>query len=106
MRQVAEQTGNRIRLGPRTLYSSIRSLLENGLIEELDSREDAASATSNSLTTSKCLSATLVGETPACATHSGVRHRLHDHFGMGVPETVPSIPTPPAPGPKSAPNRV
>jgi DNA-binding PadR family transcriptional regulator len=43
MRQVAEQTGNRIRLGPGTLYSSIRSLLENGLIEELHSREDAAS---------------------------------------------------------------
>ena len=43
MRQVAEQTGNRIRLGPGTLYSSIRSLLENGLIEELDSREDAVS---------------------------------------------------------------
>ena len=43
MRQVAEQTGNRIRLGPGTLYSSIRSLLENGLIEELDSREDAGS---------------------------------------------------------------
>jgi len=43
MRQVAEQTGNRIRLGPGTLYSSIRSLLENGLIEELDSQEDAGS---------------------------------------------------------------
>jgi len=43
MRQVAEQTGNRVRLGPGTLYSSIRSLLENGLIEELDSREDADS---------------------------------------------------------------
>ena len=43
MRQVAEQTGNRIRLGPGTLYSSIRSLLENGLIEELDLQEDAGS---------------------------------------------------------------
>jgi len=43
MRQVAEQTGNRIRLGPGTLYSSIRSLLENGLIEELDSQEDTGS---------------------------------------------------------------
>lgn len=43
MRQVAEQTGNRVRLGPGTLYSSIRSLLENGLIEELDSREDPGS---------------------------------------------------------------
>ncbi|HLK04359.1 MAG TPA: helix-turn-helix transcriptional regulator [Candidatus Acidoferrum sp.] len=43
MRQVAEQTDGRIRLGPGTLYSSIRSLLENGLIEELDAREDADS---------------------------------------------------------------
>jgi DNA-binding PadR family transcriptional regulator len=43
MRQVAEQTDGRIRLGPGTLYSSIRSLLENGLIEELDGREDADS---------------------------------------------------------------
>lgn len=41
MRQVAEQTGNRVRLGPGTLYSSIRVLLENGLIEESTAREDA-----------------------------------------------------------------
>ncbi len=41
MRLVAEQTGGRIRLGPGTLYSSIRTLLEEGLIEELDAREDA-----------------------------------------------------------------
>jgi DNA-binding PadR family transcriptional regulator len=40
MRQVADQTGGRIRLGPGTLYSSIRSLLEGKLIEELDSAED------------------------------------------------------------------
>ena len=44
MRQVAEQTGGRIRLGPGTLYSSIRVLLENGLIEEAAAREDADSA--------------------------------------------------------------
>ena len=44
MRQVAEQTGGRIRLGPGTLYSSIRVLLENGLIEESVAREDADSA--------------------------------------------------------------
>jgi DNA-binding PadR family transcriptional regulator len=37
MRQVAEQTGGRMRLGPGTLYSSIQSLLEEGLIEEVDS---------------------------------------------------------------------
>jgi DNA-binding PadR family transcriptional regulator len=42
MRQVAEQTGGRMRLGPGTLYSSIQSLLEGKLIEELDSREDSS----------------------------------------------------------------
>jgi DNA-binding PadR family transcriptional regulator len=41
MRQVAEQTGGRMRLGPGTLYSSVQSLLEEGLIEEVDVREDA-----------------------------------------------------------------
>jgi DNA-binding PadR family transcriptional regulator len=41
MRQVAEQTEGRLRLGPGTLYSSIQSLLEAKLIEELDRREDA-----------------------------------------------------------------
>ena len=41
MRQVAEQTDGRMRLGPGTLYSSIQSLLEAKLIEELDTREDA-----------------------------------------------------------------
>lgn len=37
MRRVAEQTANRMRLGPGTLYSSIQTLLENQLIEEVDS---------------------------------------------------------------------
>jgi DNA-binding PadR family transcriptional regulator len=41
MRQVAEQTDGRMRLGPGTLYSSIQSLLEAKLIEELGAREDA-----------------------------------------------------------------
>jgi DNA-binding PadR family transcriptional regulator len=40
MRQVAEQTDGRMRLGPGTLYSSIQSLLEGKFIEELDLRED------------------------------------------------------------------
>jgi DNA-binding PadR family transcriptional regulator len=40
MRQVAEQTGGRMRLGPGTLYSSIQSLLEEKFIEEVDLRED------------------------------------------------------------------
>lgn len=35
MRRVAEQTANRMRLGPGTLYSSIQTLLENQLIEEV-----------------------------------------------------------------------
>ena len=41
MRQVAEQTEGRMRLGPGTLYSSIQSLLEARFIEEVDQREDA-----------------------------------------------------------------
>ena len=42
MRQVAEQTAGRMRLGPGTLYSSIQTLLEEKCIEEIDLREDAA----------------------------------------------------------------
>jgi DNA-binding PadR family transcriptional regulator len=42
MRQVAEQTAGRIRLGPGTLYSSIQTLLEESCIQEVDLREDAA----------------------------------------------------------------
>jgi DNA-binding PadR family transcriptional regulator len=42
MRQVVEQTGGRMRLGPGTLYSSIQTLLEEGCIEEVDAREDVA----------------------------------------------------------------
>ena len=41
MRQVANQTEGRMRLGPGTLYSSIKTLLEARLIEEIDSRADA-----------------------------------------------------------------
>jgi DNA-binding PadR family transcriptional regulator len=41
MRQVEEQTGGRMRLGPGTLYNSIQSLLEEKLIEEVAPREDA-----------------------------------------------------------------
>ena len=40
MRQVASQTGGRMRLGPGTLYSSIQALLEAKYIEEIDLRED------------------------------------------------------------------
>jgi DNA-binding PadR family transcriptional regulator len=41
MRQVAEQTAGRMRLGPGTLYSSIQALLEAKCIEEVDLREDS-----------------------------------------------------------------
>ena len=40
MRQVEEQTGGRMRLGPGTLYNSIQTLLEAKLIAEIDLRED------------------------------------------------------------------
>jgi DNA-binding PadR family transcriptional regulator len=40
MRQVAEQTSGRMRLGPGTLYNSLQTLLEAKFIEELDQRED------------------------------------------------------------------
>ena len=36
MRQVEDQTGGRVRLGPGTLYSSIQGLVEEKLIEETD----------------------------------------------------------------------
>lgn len=41
MRQVEEQTDGKMRLGPGTLYSSIQTLLEAGLIEERDPRGEA-----------------------------------------------------------------
>ncbi len=40
MRLVEEQTGGRVRLGPGTLYSSIQTLLEEKLIEEVGLRDD------------------------------------------------------------------
>ena len=44
MRQVEEQTSGRMRLGPGTLYSSVQTLLEEGLIEEIDGAAEAADA--------------------------------------------------------------
>jgi DNA-binding PadR family transcriptional regulator len=41
MRQVEQQTDGRMRLGPGTLYSSIQALLEEGLIQEVDVREES-----------------------------------------------------------------
>ena len=40
MRQVEEQTGGRLRLGPGTLYGSIQTLLEGKLIEDVDRPEN------------------------------------------------------------------
>ena len=40
MRQVEEQTGGRLRLGPGTLYGSIQALLEGKLVEEVYRSEE------------------------------------------------------------------
>ena len=40
MKEVAARTEGRVRLGPGTLYGSIKRLTEDGLIEESDSRPD------------------------------------------------------------------
>ncbi|HEX3986464.1 MAG TPA: helix-turn-helix transcriptional regulator [Acidobacteriaceae bacterium] len=40
MRQVEEQSGGRVRLGPGTLYSSVQSLLEENFIEEVGAPGD------------------------------------------------------------------
>ncbi|HWB83180.1 MAG TPA: helix-turn-helix transcriptional regulator [Bryobacteraceae bacterium] len=40
MRRVAEQTAGKVRLGPGTLYGSIKTLLEEQLIEELGEHSD------------------------------------------------------------------
>jgi DNA-binding PadR family transcriptional regulator len=45
MRQVEQQTGGSVRLGPGTLYGSIKTLLEARLIEELEERPDAEAGT-------------------------------------------------------------
>ena len=41
MRQVEQQTYGRVRLGPGTLYGSLRTLLEASLIKELDDSSDS-----------------------------------------------------------------
>ena len=40
MQEVAEETDGRIKMGPGTLYGTIKRLLEAGLIEESDERPD------------------------------------------------------------------
>jgi DNA-binding PadR family transcriptional regulator len=42
MRAVSERTRGKVRLGPGTLYGSIKRMLNDGLIQELDERPDSA----------------------------------------------------------------
>jgi DNA-binding PadR family transcriptional regulator len=42
MREVEDMSDGRIRIGPGTLYGSIKRLLADGLIEETDDRPDPA----------------------------------------------------------------
>ena len=42
MQEIAARTGGAVRLGPGTLYGSIKRMLHDGLIEELDERRDPA----------------------------------------------------------------
>ena len=43
MREVAEETDQKVRLGPGTLYGSIQTLLEAGYVEEAGERSDPVS---------------------------------------------------------------
>lgn len=40
MREVRERTAGKVRLGPGTLYGSVKRMLEQGLIEEAEARPD------------------------------------------------------------------
>jgi DNA-binding PadR family transcriptional regulator len=40
LQEIAERTGGKVRLSPSTLYSAIKRLLEEGLIQELEERPD------------------------------------------------------------------
>jgi DNA-binding PadR family transcriptional regulator len=42
MQEVAERTDGAVKLGPGTLYGSLKRLLEQGLVEESDERADPA----------------------------------------------------------------
>jgi DNA-binding PadR family transcriptional regulator len=42
MKEVEERTGGDVRLGPGTLYGSLKRLLENGLVDECGERADPA----------------------------------------------------------------
>src|SRR6476659_4547219 len=43
LRDVAEQTDNQLRLGPGTLYGSLRTLVQEKLIQEVDGPDDEGS---------------------------------------------------------------
>ena len=51
MLDVAERTNGRLRLSPSTLYASIKRLLAQGPIEELDERPTRSTTTSGGATT-------------------------------------------------------
>ena len=40
MREIDERSERKVRLGPGTLYGSIKRMLSDGLVEELDERPD------------------------------------------------------------------
>ena len=42
MQEIAERTSGAVRLGPGTLYGSLKRLLEQGIVEESDERADPA----------------------------------------------------------------
>jgi DNA-binding PadR family transcriptional regulator len=42
MQEVAERTEGSVKLGPGTLYGSLKRMLEQGLVEESDERADSA----------------------------------------------------------------
>ncbi len=42
MQEIAAQTEGKLRIGPATLYRSIKHMLADGLIEEVDERPDPA----------------------------------------------------------------
>ena len=42
MQEIAAQTGGKLRIGPTTLYRSIKQMLEAGLIAEVEERPDPA----------------------------------------------------------------
>lgn len=42
MREVDERTEGKVRMGPGTLYGSVKRMLSDGLVQELDERPDPA----------------------------------------------------------------